>query len=177
MVHPQLSPHSDWIQLCTCCQDWCNSKRMLLHFWTQFSLKGNVTSSRQVIQIFPLHFPTCTYPCPSLVPDSHSRKLISSHQGSNEQNPGNRVWNPFRPRVTTITSLIMNCSSVLQEMEVIASAGSNHLCATATIISPLQDDWDLAMETRGVEGIWRYGLILKTRKAISPLLLWRVLSI
>lgn len=82
----------------------------------------------------------------------------------------------FPPRATVITSLIMNCSSVLQETEVIASAGSNHFCATATIISPLQDDWDLAMETRKVEGVWRYGLISKNRKDITSLLLWRVLS-
>jgi hypothetical protein len=37
------------------------------------------------------------------------------------------IWEiPFLPRFIAITSLIMNCSSVLQEMEVIATAGSNH---------------------------------------------------
>lgn len=89
-----LLPISDWIELCIWCQDCRNSKTMLPSSWVQFPFKGNITSSRQVTQIFPLRFSMCTHPLPQLIPDSFSWQLISSQQGSNEQNPGNSVRNP-----------------------------------------------------------------------------------
>lgn len=45
---------------------------------------------------------------------------------------------PFPPRFIAITSLIMNCSSILQEMEVIASAGSNHFAQPLQLPIPFR---------------------------------------
>lgn len=44
----------------------------------------------------------------------------------------------FPPRFTAIKFLIMNCSSVLQAMEVIASAGSNHFVQLPQLSIPFR---------------------------------------
>lgn len=119
---------SDWNQLRAGRQDCRNhSGRFHLPRGCSILLKVNTTSSRQVMQIFPLHFPFWNYPPVTVwfqipIPESH----FGAKEGRRHKILEITGEIPFPRRFTAIKSLLMNGSSVLQAMEVIAFAGSNH---------------------------------------------------
>ena len=101
--------------------------------------KVNMASSKQVMQTFLLHFPLCNYPLATAwfqIPVHESQ--FGAKQGWMHEILEIIREIPFPPRFTAIISLIMNCSSVLPALEVIASAGSNHFVQLPQLSIPFR---------------------------------------